>query len=71
MFNNIQSLRGFIFAGIIGFCITAAAPAGALTVGFNGLYDPAQWTTTRLGNPQLGSASVSSTSATIIGGDNG
>jgi hypothetical protein len=69
MFKNTQALRGFIFAVIVAFGIAASVPAEALTIGFNGLYDPAQWTTTRLGNPPLGATVISNTSLTITGGD--
>jgi len=55
----------------MALAIAASAPAEALTIGFNGPYDPTQWTTTILGTPPLGSAvfSASHTTLTITGGD--
>ena len=71
MFTNTQVLRGFILAATVALCIAASTPAEALTIGFNGPYDPTQWTTTILGTPPLGSAvfSASHTTLTITGGD--
>ena len=73
MFTNSQVFRGFILALTLALGIAASAPAEAVTViGFNGPYDPAQWTTVILGNPKLGSAvfSPSHTTLTILGGNN-
>jgi hypothetical protein len=72
MFTNSQFLRGFILAVTAALGIAASTPAEALTIGFNGPYDPAQWTTTILGTPQVGSTlfSASHTTLTIFGGDN-
>ena len=72
MFTNSQVLRRFTLAVTVVLAIAAAAPADAITVGFNGPYDPTQWTTTILGSPQLGSTvfSPSHTTLTITGGNN-
>ena len=69
--NTHQVLRRLILAVTVALAIAASAPAEALTIGFNGAYDPTQWTTTILGTPPLGSAvfSASHTTLTITGGD--
>ena len=71
LLNRPQVLRRFILAITVALGIAASAPAEALTIGFNGAYDPTQWTTTILGTPPLGSAmfSASHTTLTITGGD--
>jgi PEP-CTERM motif len=53
--------------------IASSPPAQAITIGFNGPYDPSQWTTTILGSPAQGSAvfSASHTMLTILGGNAG
>jgi hypothetical protein len=69
--NTHQVLRSLILAVTIAIAIAASAPAEAFTIGFNGAYDPSQWTITILGTPPLGSAvfSASHTTLTINGGD--
>ncbi len=69
--NTHQVLRRLIVAVTVALAIAASVPAWALTIGFNGAYDPTQWTTTILGTPPLGSAvfSASHTTLTITGGD--
>jgi hypothetical protein len=70
--NTHQVVRRLIVAVTVALAIAASAPAEALTIGFNGAYDPTQWTTTILGTPPLGSAvfSASHTTLTIFGGNN-
>jgi len=70
MFTKSQ-FRRFILVVTVALAIAASAPAEALTIGFNGPYDPSQWTTTILGTPPLGSAvfSASHTTLTVTGGD--
>ena len=73
MLPNIpEVLRRLLLAVIVALGIAASSPAEALTIGFNGPYDPTQWTTTILGSPPLGSTlfSASHTTLTIFGGDN-
>jgi PEP-CTERM motif len=69
--NMPQVLRRFIGTVIVAVGIAASVPAEALTIGFNGAYDPSQWTTTILGTPPLGGAvfSASHTMLTLTGGD--
>ena len=69
--NTRQVVRTLIVAVTVALAIAASAPAEALTIGFNGAYDPTQWTTTILGTPPLGSAvfAASHTMLTINGGD--
>jgi PEP-CTERM motif len=71
MFTKSQFLRRFILVVTVALAIAASAPAEALTIGFNGPYDPSQWTTTILGTPPLGSVvfSASHTTLTVTGGD--
>ena len=70
--NTHQALRRLIVAVTVALAIAASVPAWAVTIGFNGPYDPSQWTTTILGTPPLGSAvfSASHTMLTVFGGDN-
>jgi PEP-CTERM motif len=69
--NTHQVLRRLVVAVTVALAIAASVPAWALTIGFNGAYDPTQWTTTILGTPPLGSAvfSASHTTLTVTGGD--
>ena len=73
MFKNTQALRRFVCAVTIALGIAVSAPAEALNIGFNGPYDPSQWTTTILGSPSQGSAvfSASHTMLTLLGGNAG
>ena len=68
-----QMLCRLTLGVVIAFSMAIAAfsPAQAITIGFNGLYDPSQWTTTILGSPPQGSAvfSASHTMLTITGGN--
>jgi len=70
-----QMLRRLTLAVVIAFAMAIAAlpPARAITIGFNGPYDPSQWTTTILGSPSQGSAvfAASHTMLTIMGGNAG
>jgi PEP-CTERM motif len=71
--NRPQVLRRFILVITVALGIAASVPAEAVTIGFNGAYDPSQWTTTILGSPAQGSGvfSASHTMLTILGGNAG
>jgi hypothetical protein len=57
----------------VGMTIAPFSAAQAITIGFNGPYDPSQWITTILGSPSQGSAvfAASHTMLTITGGNSG